>query len=378
MAQRSVLTSPEEDDLVVSGFRLEDRRLVPVGSPTREQWAACLEYLLHVEQHVHFWIGDLLAYGEQRWGPTYSQMVEETGYDVGTLWNLKWVASRVDVEQRRETLSFAHHQEVVRLSPDQQDAVLTRAEDQGWTRDMVRQEAYRVTRSERPASPAAPLDPSLYHGDCRDVLAELPDASIDLLLTDPPYGRNYVSPMRTVPFPHMVNDDIEAALAVLDGALALATQKLKPDSHVYVFSCWKTYRPMSAIVRRHFTLCNVLVWVKNNWGVGDLEGAYGEQTELILFAQNGHRPLNGNAASNVLVFDRVGTNQMQHPAQKPVALLEYLIGKSSDEGGLVVDPFMGVASTCVAAKHAGRRYIGVEIDGHWHEQALQRLAQEEQ
>jgi adenine-specific DNA-methyltransferase len=69
---------------------------------------------------------------------------------------------------------------------------------------------------------------------------------------------------------------------------------------------------------------------------------------------------------------------MQHPAQKPVALLEYLIGKSSDEGGLVLDPFMGIGSTCVAARNTRRRYVGIEIDGHWHEQALQRLAQEEQ
>ena len=133
----------------------------------------------------------------------------------------------------------------------------------------------------------AAADPGLHLGDCRDVLARLPDASIDLLLTDPPYGINYVSPARTLPFEPMANDDGDEAFEVLDGALAAAEPKLKPDSHVYIFSCWKTYRAMAEVVRRYFALANVLIWVKNNWGVGDLEGAYGEQQELIIFAQKG-------------------------------------------------------------------------------------------
>src|SRR5205823_5432530 len=128
------------------------------------------------------------------------------------------------------------------------------------------------------------------------------------------------------------------------------------------------------VVRRHFTLGNVLVWSKNNCGVGDLEGGYGEQQEVILFAGKGRRSLKGGSIGNVLSFDRVGTNQLQHPTQKPVALLEYLIGQSSHEGDMILDPFMGSASTCVAARASSRRYVGMEIDRQWYEVALQRLA----
>ena len=359
---------------VYSGFRLQDRCLVPVGSPTREEWLRCLDYLVHVEQHVHFWIGDLLAYGETRWGTTYAELGERTGFDPGTLRNLKWVASRVAPEQRRPGLSYAHHQEVVRLPPEQQESVLARAEEEGWTSKAVRREAYRLVAVAGGSPEAAVTDPGLHLGDCRDVLAQLPDASIDLLLTDPPYGLNYISPARTLPFAPIVNDDGDEAFEVLDGALAAAMPKLKPDSHVYIFTCWKTYRPMADVVRQYFALSNVLVWVKNNWGVGDLEGGYGERQELIIFAQKGRRPLNGVPQSNVLPFNRVGTNQMQHPTQKPVDLLGYLITKSSHEGALVADPFMGVASTCVAARNAGRRYLGIEIYEDWYELALQRLA----
>lgn len=365
---------PDEDDgPVYSGFRLQGRGLVPVGEPTREEWLHCLDYLIHIERHVQFWIGDLLGYGEDRRWVTYGELGQRTGYGTGTLRNLKWVASRVAPEQRHPELSFAHHQEVVRLPPEQQDTVLSQAEAEGWTSKAVRQEAYRLAAvpPEPPGDAAA--DPGLRLGDCRDILAELPDASIDLLLTDPPYGLSYTSPARVLPFDPIMNDDGDEAFDILDGALTAAGPKMKADIHAYVFSCWKTYRPMVEVVRQHFMVANVLVWDKNSWGVGDLEGAYGDQQELIIFATKGRWPLNGTPQSNVLPFNRVGTCQLQHPTQKPVDLLAYLIARSTHEGSLVVDPFMGSGSTCIAARNTRRRYLGIDLDQQWYEVALRRL-----
>jgi len=130
---------------------------------------------------------------------------------------------------------------------------------------------------------------------------------------------------------------------------------------------------MAEVVANHFSMLSRMAWIKNNWGVGDLEGAYGEKYELILFAHNGSRH-SGRDKAQALHFDRVGTNQLRHPTQKPVALLEYLISTLSQHGATVLDPFMGSGSTCVAARRAGRRYIGIEIDRQWYELALQRLA----
>ena len=367
--------APEEaDGPVYAGFRLQNRGLVPVDNPSREDWLRCLDHLVNIERHVHFWLGDLLAFGEQQRWVTYGDLAESTGYDAGTLRNLKWVASRVAPDQRRPELPYAHHQEVARLPPEQQETVLADAEAGGWTSKAVRQEAYRraAETSEPPVTTVA--DPCLRLGDCRDVLAGLPDGSVDLLLTDPPYGLSYVSPARTLPFDPIANDDGDEAFDILEGALSAVVPKMKPDSHAYVFSCWKTFRPMAEVVRRHFTLANVLVWEKNSWGVGDLEGAYGDQQELVLFATRGRRPLNGVPQSNVLPFNRVGTCQLQHPTQKPVDLLAYLIARSTYERGVVADPFMGSGSTCVAARNTRRRYLGVELDPQWYDLALRRLA----
>lgn len=131
---------------------------------------------------------------------------------------------------------------------------------------------------------------------------------------------------------------------------------------------------MVAIVAKYFNVKNLLVWVKNNWTPGDLEGNYGHQHEFIIFAHKGRRHLFGKREPNVLHFDRVGTTALQHQTEKPLKLLEYLIQKSTAVGETVLDMFMGSGSTCLAAKHTNRNYIGIEIDPQWYAVAQRRLA----
>ncbi len=355
--QRTVVPLRKEqrqgrEPIVYSGFRLEERGLTPVGTPTREQWSECLDYLMHLEKHIHFWIGDLLAYGERRWGEMYSEMIERTGYEPRTLRTLKWVASSVDVSRRREGLSFAHHQEAAGLSPEQQDVILDLSERGGWTREMVRHAINRLTyERERPHDVA--VVPGLHHGDCRSVMVSLPDESIDLLVTDPP-------------------QESPEVLAVFDEALACAMSKLKPNSHAYIFTTWQRYEGTASIVERYLALRNTLTWVKNSGESAGGHVNYGDQYEVILFAHKGRRHLNGRRDSDVLRCDCVA--EPQHPAEKPVALLQYLIEKSTQEKETILDPFMNVGNTCLAANTVQRRYVGIESDQQWYERAVGSLA----
>jgi len=302
---------------------------------------------MHLERRVHFWIGDLLTYGERRWAEMYIEMIEHTGYDYATLRVLKWVASRVAVSRRRESLSFAHHKEVAKLPPDQQELILAHAADKHFTREKVRHEVNRLAcEAKRPAGP--PILSGLHHGDCREVMAPLPDESIDLLLTDPPA-------------------DGPEALPVLDDVLRCASTKLKPNSHIYVFTTWETYDDISALVERYFDLCNALLWVKTNGARREVEAPADHQ---ILFAHKGRRHLNGGRDADVLYFEPAP----RHPLEKPVALLQYLIEKSTQLREMVLDPFMGIGSIGVAARNAGRRHLGIEADHHRYQQAVQRLA----
>jgi site-specific DNA-methyltransferase (adenine-specific) len=219
------------------------------------------------------------------------------------------------------------------------------------------------------------LKSAIYLGDCLDVLASLEDNSVDLILTDPPYGINYLSRSHSLPLTKMANDKGNEAYELLDKALAIASKKLKPDRHVYIFTNWQAFESMAPIVRKYFKLKGALAWIKNNRTRGDLKGNYGYQYEMVLYAHKGRRWLFGKRDSDILTFAKVPTQHMQHPTEKPIPLLEYLISKSTEENEVVLDMFAGSGSTCVAAKNMNRRYIGIEIEPTWYEVAKKRLAQ---
>jgi DNA methylase len=332
---------------IVYGFCLEERGLAPVGTPTREQWSECLDYLLRLERNIHFWIGDLLVFGERRWGQMYDEMIERTGYEPRTLRTLKWVASSVDIARRRDGLSFAHHQEAAGLSPEQQDIVLAQAQNEGWTREMVRHAVNRLSYERE--RPNVAVDPGLHHGDCREVMATLPDESIDLLVTDPP-------------------QEDPGALTRFDEALACAMAKLKPNSHAYVFTTWQQYEDTAGIVEKYLTLRNTLTWVRDSGESAGGTGNYGDAYGTILFAHKGRRHLNGRRESDVMRFDR------DDGVGKPLPLLTYLIEKSTQEQETVLDPFMREGNTCLAASTVHRRYVGIESDEGLHQRAVQSLA----
>jgi DNA methylase len=307
-----------------------------------------LDYLMHLARRIHWWIGDLLVYGEWRWGEMYDEMIERTGYEVRTLRTLKWVAGQIDVSRRRDDLSFAHHQEAAALPPELQDAILAQAAREGWTREMVRHAANRLAyETERPD---VAVVPGLHHGDCQAVMQTLPDESIDLLLTAPPPGD----------------------VAALDAALVIAATKLKPNSHVYVFGTWQTYAETADVVGRYFDVRNTVAWVKDTGAEAGGYANYGDQYEVILFAHKGRRHLNGRRAGDVVHFDCVA--EPKHAGEKPVPLLRYLIEKSTQPTETVLDPFMAVGNTGLAAGRERRGFVGIERDRGLYDQAVRRLS----
>jgi hypothetical protein len=86
-----------------------------------------------------WWLADWLIYGETTYGwRRYKEAIERTGLDYQTLRNYAWVARRFEHHRRRDSLSFAHHAEVTRLSPPEQDYWLRKAEQQKWSRNELR------------------------------------------------------------------------------------------------------------------------------------------------------------------------------------------------------------------------------------------------
>lgn len=211
----------------------------------------------------------------------------------------------------------------------------------------------------------------LRHGDCLEIMKSMPDKSVDLVLTDPPYGMNYQSARRiaTPKFEKISNDlDIDWFPTFAEQCFRV----MKDDSHIYLF-CNDYYISdfRRGLELFGFTAKRTLVWVKNNHTSGDLFGDYGNKTEFITYAQKGRRHLNGKRNTNVLEFDRV--SKLEHPTQKPVDINEFLLSKSSVIGDTVFDPFMGSGTTGVACKNLNRNFIGIEKDDKYFEIAKKRI-----
>lgn len=125
-------------------------------------------------------------------------------------------------------------------------------------------------------------------------------------------------------------------------------------------------------IEKYLEVKNILVWVKNNTGMGDLEGDYAPQCEYVIYAQKGNRKLNGRRDSNILRASRTGNGF--HPTEKPVDLFEFLISKSSEVGDVVFDPFIGGGTTAIACKNTKRSYIGCELEEEYCKTADLRLS----
>lgn len=212
---------------------------------------------------------------------------------------------------------------------------------------------------------------TIYNEDCLETMKRMPDGFVDAIISDPPYGMSYVSSRRKQKFEAIKDDDnLEWVQPFCDEAYRV----LKDDTHIYLFcNDYAITDFRNALEASGFKVKRALVWVKNNHTSGDLLGDYANKTEFIVFAHKGRRLLNGGREPNVLQFKRVGN--MQHPTQKPVDLVAYLVNKSTDEGDTVYDPFMGSGTTAKACQDLNRNFIGSEISKEYCDIAEERLKQ---
>ena len=201
--------------------------------------------------------------------------------------------------------------------------------------------------------------------DCLEGLKLIPYNRVDLVVTDAPYGINYFSGYYKDKNPHkkIVNDD------VLFLPLDELWRVLKPTGAIFAFFSHK--KPL--IDER---IRNTIIWVKNNWTAGDLYADFGNQYESIAFLPKKDFKLRSKRFSNVWAFDRVPAHKLRHPTEKPLKLIMRLIEAGSNEGGVVLDIFMGSGTTAKACKCLKRDFIGFEIDKSYCEVAEKRLKQE--
>lgn len=239
-------------------------------------------------------------------------------------------------------------------------------------------------------------DHEVYHGDCFERLAALPDRSVDLILTDPPYGhRNNDgdliarwesvfggSPAREEARP--IDNDGEEANELVRRMFAEAARVLKPGSCCCCCCCGGGPDPQfarwSLWMGEPLNFVQMVVWDKGPMGMGH---RYRRSYEVMLVGtrKGGKMPWydESKKIENIIRPGDYGIRKIipsaeQHPTQKPVALFELFVRLHTKPGDLVVDPFCGSGSSGVAAKKLGRRWLGCDTDERWVKMARERLA----
>lgn len=198
----------------------------------------------------------------------------------------------------------------------------------------------------------------IIHGDCIEVMREMPCRCVDLIVTDPPYGDNVAYGFNNKTIKNNENPLINCS------ALVEMYRVLKLNSSLYLFTNWKHYPFLTEFISRYtkFKIRHLVVWKKHNFGLG---WAFRHQYELILVLEKGKPKYNLKNFSDVQTCSHINHNKLNHPHEKPIDLLKKMILHSSSEGNLVLDPFAGSGSTCKACEELDRKWIGIELDERW-------------
>ena len=226
----------------------------------------------------------------------------------------------------------------------------------------------------------------LINGNCLDTLKNIPNESIDLIVTDPPYPTT--SRGNAGNSGGMLQKDINKKGKVFTHNNINCKEYapefyrlLKDGSHCYVMTNHINLIDMlNTFTDVGFHFIKSLIWNKGNKIMGQY---YMSQYEYILFFRKGKgKKINNCGTSDILSISNKKTKDKDgkniHDTEKPVELMEVLVNNSSQENELVLDPFMGVGSTGIACIKNKRNFIGIEIDENYFNIAKNRIEEIEE
>jgi DNA modification methylase len=212
---------------------------------------------------------------------------------------------------------------------------------------------------------------TIEQADYRDFIPTIPDGSIDLLLTDPPYNASG-SGLKTMDGYKLINEGWDYGFNP-SIFINLILPKLKDNGQMLVFCSYHLLGDYLKLLEWR----QILHWYKTN-SMPSLTGkVYGFAIEYILwFCKSKEYTFNKNQRASYLnVFEgQAGFFKVtEHPAEKPLSLFRQLVRTHSNEGDLVCDLFMGSGTVAVACIESERNFIGCEIDPRWVEVAYNRI-----
>ena len=232
----------------------------------------------------------------------------------------------------------------------------------------------------------APSQPRIDCADYRDFLRSLDRNSVDLVLTDPPYGVS-----RKTGFGSVKSGVQRFAVSMdfgewdhrqidLDALAQEAYRVLRRGGTAIVwYDLWKISHLYDALSGAGFKMLRLVVWNKTNPVPLNSKCTYlSNSREIAVVGVKGGRPAFNSAYDSgdyAYPIPRHGGKRI-HPTQKPLDLFRELIRKHSEYGAMVIDPFLGSGTTAVAALQEGRVFAGCDIDDYYTQAAISRIQEE--
>jgi DNA modification methylase len=227
----------------------------------------------------------------------------------------------------------------------------------------------------------------LLLGDSTERLREIPDESVDLILTDPPYNTGIKGSASGTRFRNFFDDALSPA--AYRELVAVTAQELfrvlRTNRAAYVFINWKSLGVwLDELSRAGFRLKNVIVWDKVVHGMNYQNYAYTH--EFLIFAAKGklfprNKQTHDDSYRDLWHIQRETrqpkNDDFHHETVKPAALVRRPIEHASLPGDLVLDPFFGSGRILVVAKELGRDYLGIERDARFYRMGVRSVEEAE-
>jgi DNA modification methylase len=240
----------------------------------------------------------------------------------------------------------------------------------------------------------------IHLGDCRELLKEIPDNSIDLIITDPPYmisqkGKNISRKcMNSKMF--KANADIKLDFGAWDNFdsekeffdftetwFKECARVLKDKSWIYVCFSKEKIGYFDLLLAKKYGLKTrtIFTWVKSNPCPSFRKVNYNSGTEYIWVGSKGDCKIKNflkqiEMNNYMITPNKSSYGVTEHPTEKPLVLFKRFIQTSSNEGEIVLDCFVGGGTTAVACKELKRNFIGIEKEKLYVDMANKRLQQE--
>lgn len=244
----------------------------------------------------------------------------------------------------------------------------------------------------------------VFNEDAIDGFKRIPDASIDLIIADPPYslGKDYGNE----------SDKLKAGdyLQWMENWIDAALPKLKPDGSLYIFLTWRFSPEIFVMLKKRMQMMNEIIWDRRVPSMGGSTRSFTSVHDTIGFFVNSKRyyfdldsvripydaatkkarsrsifvgakwlemGYNPKDLWSVSRIHKCDPERADHPTQKPLEIIDRMINASCPPDGIVLDPFMGSGTTAISAKRCGRNFVGFELNPDYCEIIQQRLASPE-